>query len=324
MVKRKCLECDMEYNLGGKGGTAGTTSKFLPTNNFLFDGYLPICNYCIEKRIKEVYEKEEMKLSYWNFLDEFCQLLNIGFNPSLWEKLAKTHKYKTFIVYANMMRETETEKINWGELNKKYLRLEKDALENKIPEIKEEKVRALQEKWGANYCEEELVYLEELYKGILSSQNVNGDLQVDNAKKICKISLLLDQRIRQGDDFDKLLASYDRLVKIADFTPKSSRNAGDFDSVGELFAWLEKRGWQNKFYDGVTNDIVDNTIKNFQSYVRNLYINETSISEEIDRRLEALKNIANLENNYYDETQVDYDEFELDGYEVKEEFEEEY
>jgi len=80
------------------------------------------------------------------------------------------------------------------------------------------------------------------------------------------ISLELESRIRAGADFDKLLTSYDKLVKVAEFTPKNAKNASDFDSVGELFRWLEKRGWKNKFFDGVTRDIVDETIKNIQSY----------------------------------------------------------
>jgi hypothetical protein len=80
------------------------------------------------------------------------------------------------------------------------------------------------------------------------------------------ISLELESRIRAGADFDKLLSSYDKLVKVAEFTPKNAKNANDFDSVGELIKWLEKRGWKNKFYDGVTRDVIDETIKNIQNY----------------------------------------------------------
>jgi len=79
---------------------------------------------------------------------------------------------------------------------------------------------------------------------------------------LCMISYELEQRIRNGEEFDKLLASYDKLVKVAEFTPKNAKNASDFDSTGELWRWLEKRGWKNKFYDNVTRDIVDETIKN--------------------------------------------------------------
>jgi hypothetical protein len=76
------------------------------------------------------------------------------------------------------------------------------------------------------------------------------------------MSYEIDCRIREGVDFDKLLASYDKLVKVAEFTPKNTKNASDFDSVGELVRWLEKRGFKNKYFDGVTRDVVDETIKN--------------------------------------------------------------
>jgi hypothetical protein len=58
------------------------------------------------------------------------------------------------------------------------------------------------------------------------------------------------------------LTSYDKLVKTAEFTPKNVKNINDFDSVGELIKWLEKKGWHNTFYDNVTRDVVDETMKN--------------------------------------------------------------
>jgi hypothetical protein len=42
-----------------------------------------------------------------------------------------------------------------------------------------------------------------------------------------------------------MLSSYDKIIKIAEFTPKNAKNAADFDSVGELVRWLEKKGWKN-------------------------------------------------------------------------------
>jgi len=66
------------------------------------------------------------------------------------------------------------------------------------------------------------------------TQNISGALQMDQALKLCKISLQLDSKIRAGDDIDKIVSSYDKLVKTAEFTPKNVKNASDFDSVGEL------------------------------------------------------------------------------------------
>jgi hypothetical protein len=49
-----------------------------------------------------------------------------------------------------------------------------------------------------------------------------------------------------------------------------------------------------------------------------LYTNESSIGDEITRRLEALKSTAQLERDDYYGTDRDYDldQFEKDGYEV--------
>ena len=118
-----------------------------------------------------------------------------------------------------------------------------------------------------------------------------------------------------------MLTAYDKLVKTAEFTPKNVKSASDFDSVGELFRWLEKRGWKNQYYDNVTKDIVDETILNIQNFNQRLYTNESGIGDEITRRIEALKTMSQLENdnvNYYgtDDISYDLDEYDNDGYEA--------
>ena len=141
---------------------------------------------------------------------------------------------------------------------------------------------------------------------------------MDQAQKICKMSYEIDRRIEEGSDFDKLLSSYDKLVKAAEFTPKNVKNINDFDTFGEAAKWMEKNGWKNRFYDNVSRDIVDETMKNFQNFAQRLYTNESSIGDEITRRLEALKSTAQLERDDYYGTDRDYDldQFEKDGYEV--------
>lgn len=125
----------------------------------------------------------------------------------------------------------------------------------------------MRRKWGPNYDDEDLYYLEDLYKGLLATQNVNGALQIDQAQKLCKLSLEIDSRIRAGDkDVDKFLSSYDKLVKTGDFTPKNVKNAANFDSFAELAYWLEKRGKLNRYYDNVTRDVIDETLKNMENY----------------------------------------------------------
>jgi hypothetical protein len=150
----------------------------------------------------------------------------------------------------------------------------------------------------------------------MTTQNVNGSLQIDQALKICKMSYEIDRRIAEGTDFDKLLSSYDKLVKSAEFTPKNVKNINDFDTFGEATKYMEKCGWRNTFYDGVTRDIVDESIKNFQAFNQRLYINESNIGEEITRRLESLKHTAEMENYYGTDKKQDLDAFEQDGFDI--------
>ena len=301
-VLKQCNRC---------GGTYGP-DNYAPTSSIFFpDKVLPICNTCIKEFLKS-------EAFSWEAIDKLCQLSDIPFIPKQWETLYRANGQDTFPVYARVFNAQEYESIGWDDYYKQFLELkERGLIEDELPLINEEKLARLREKWGSNYDDEELFQLEDLYNGIIASQNVNGALQVKHAKQICMMSLELDSRIRAGADFDKLLSSYDKLVKVADFTPKNSKSANDFDSVGELFHWLEKQGWRNKYYDGATRDELDEMMKNFENYNQRLYINESGIAEEIARRTEQLKTVneAEQENFYNLDTNFDLDEYDNEGYE---------
>lgn len=298
---KTCNRCGQSY----------TKDEFAPTKSIFYaDGALPICNSCIESYLLEV----EFD---WQEVDKLCQYADIPFVPREWERLYEMNGSKTFPVYANVFAQTEYEAFGWSDYHKAYKDLrEQGLIEDELPGLYEKKRKQLQDRWGANYDDEALRYLESLYNGLMTTQNVNGALQVDQAIKICKMSYEIDCRIREGTEFDKLLASYDKLVKAAEFTPKNVKNINDFDSVGELIKWLEKRGWVNSFYDGVTRDIVDETIKNIQNFNQRLYTNESGIGDEITRRINALREAKQIEEeSYYGTNQsYDLDSYDNDGY----------
>lgn len=318
-ISKKCSIC---------GGIFGPES-FAPTKSLFYpEGVIPVCNDCIDGILA-------MENDSWDAVDKICQMADIPFVPKEWERLRDMDENNVFYRYANIFLASEYEGLGWSDYHKAFLDLkQKNEVESEIPLLADEKRQKLREKWGGNYDDEALRYLEELFNGLMTTQNVNGALQVDQALKICKMSYEIDRRIAAGEDFDKLLGSYDKMVKAAEFTPKNVKNINDFDTFGEVARWLEKKGWRNTFYDDVSRDIVDESMKNFQAFNQRLYTNESSIAEEINRRIEALKTTAELEkttgprDNYY-ETDKDYDldSFEQDGYEalihdaVNEEFE---
>lgn len=298
-------------------GISTSTDDFARTHSpFYPDGYLPVCNSCINEMLKEHnYE--------WEFIDKLCQYAGIPFIVKEWTRLEELNgQEKTWKVYSKVFAQDIYESFGWDDYNKQYIKLRQAGLiEGEVPLVNEQHMKDLRKKWGSNYSDEELDYLEDLYKGLLTTQNINGALQIDQAQKICKLSLEIDSKIRAGDkDVEKFLSSYDKLVKTAEFTPKNTKNAVDFDSFAEVAHWLEKRGHQNKFYDGVTRDVVDETLKSIQSYNQRLYINEGGIGDEITQRLEGLKNADKLEQNediYGLKDSYDLDEYENSAYNLE-------
>ena len=292
-------------------GGALSPDAFAPTKSIFYsDGALPICNSCIADYL-ESYDFD------WEAVNKVCQWADIPFVPREWERLHELNGNDVFAVYAEVFAQSEYEDLGWHDYFQAFKDLKASGdIEDELPGIADQKRKQLQERWGANYDDEALRYLENLYNGLMTTQNVNGALQVDQAIKICKMSYEIDNRIREGSDFDKLLASYDKLVKAAEFTPKNVKNINDFDSVGELIKWLEKRGWKNTFYDGVTRDIVDETIKNFQNFNQRLYTNESGIGEQITERINALKQAKQIEEESYYGTNKSYDldAFDDEGY----------
>lgn len=309
-LTKKCNHC---------GGIL-STDEFAQTHSpFYLDGYLPICNGCINQILQD-------NDYSWDIIDRLCQYAGIPFIVKEWTRLEEMNgQAKTWNVYSKVFAQDIYEEFGWSDYNKQYIKLRQAGLlEEEIPLVNEFHLRELRKKWGGNYDEEALNYLEDLYKGLLLTQNVNGALQIDQAQKICKLSFEIDSRIRSGDkDVDKFLSSYDKLVKTAGFTPKNTKNAIDFDSFAEVGHWLEKRGRQNKFYDDVTRDVIDETIKNVENYNQRLYINEGGIGDEITQRLNALKNANETEQSIYGlEENYSLDEYDNAGFnfEVTDEF----
>jgi hypothetical protein len=84
---------------------------------------------------------------------------------------------KTFSVYAEVFAQSEYEGLGWDEYYQAFKELkESGEIDDELPGIAEQKRKQLQERWGANYDDEALRYLENLYNGLMTTQNVNGAL----------------------------------------------------------------------------------------------------------------------------------------------------
>lgn len=306
MAGKRCIKCGKEQSV----------ASFIGTRSPLLGGAMPICRTCVKEMINAAEPTER-----WNVVDKLCQLADIPFVPETFEQIYAAHKAEAFGNYAAMFREKPYNTLDWTEYNAAYLQLaEEKRVEDGLPQLREKKTRELVLRWGANYDDQQIVYLENLYQGILQTSGIVGTMNDDQVKKLCKVSLIIEEKIRAGEDFDKDLKSYDIIAKQAGITTESIREGNEFNSTGEIFAYLEKLGFKAKYYDGAIKDEVDKSMKVIQYWMRYLYINETGVADEIAERIENLKIADKITNSGFDwgeydsfaEDQDDQEEFDVD------------
>lgn len=286
MATKKCLICKEDKSI----------ANFISVRSTLLNGSIPICRKCIANYIGGRSEEDR-----WNAVNKLCQLADIPFVPEEFEKMYKAHGTDAFGNYCYMFRDKQYETLDWTMYNDAYLQLQEEKrVEDGLPEIKAAKLDKFSKKWGIEYDEQSLQYLENLYSGITNTAGIVGALNEDQVLKLCKISLIIEEKIRAGSDFDKDLKSYENLCKLAGVTTQAIKEGSEFNSTGELCAYLEKLGFKPKYYSGAVNDEVDKTMKDVAYWSRYFYINETGIAEEIAERIENLKVADKLTNSGFD------------------------
>jgi len=159
---KKCEKC----------GRALPASYFSITHcRFYTDGRLPVCDECISNYIQE-------GDGNWERIDKVCQWADIPFIVKEWDRVSQiTVPSEAWSAYAKVFSTQEYESIGWGDYYRQYKKLKETGfIEEEIPEVREKRYSDLRRKWGENYDEEELNHLEDLYKGLLNTQNINGAL----------------------------------------------------------------------------------------------------------------------------------------------------
>lgn len=197
--------------------------------------------------------------------------------------------------------------------------------------LTEEEITYLRLKWGKTYRPEEWVQLEQLYKEMMESYDIQSAGHIDTLKMVCKTSLKANQLIDLGDvdGAQKAVKMYDTLMKSGKFTAAQNKaEKGEFvDSIGELVALCEKEGFIPRYYIGEPNDKVDETIRDMQRYTTTLVNEELNLGNLIEQAIKQnaredeealLANdeditdedvIAEIESELHDEDYEDFNEF---------------
>ena len=308
MALKKCQRC----------GEEKTIANYIAVNSIIHGGSLPICRQCLAKQLDQANADGEL----WNVMDKICQWADVPFIPEEFDKIYEGHGREAIGFYISMFRGKPYDKLDWKMYNDVYLQLkEEERVEDALPRTQAARKRKLMQKWGPNYDDIELEYLENLHLGLLNSQNIVGALNEDQALKLCKISLIIENKIRAGEEFDKDLRAYDTLSKIANLTPKAVKDGNELSSIGELLAYLEKKGWINKYYDDEVRDEADYTMKDIKYWNQLLYVNESGVAEEIEERIHNLAKAAQYQGIKFDEKEFrEYMEENKNALTIEEEF----
>ena len=196
-------------------------------------------------------------------------------------------------------------------------------------QLTEEDKLMLRLKWGRGYSWEERVRMEQLYKDMMSSYDIQGAGHKDTLIMVCKTSLKANQLIDAGDidSFQKMQKAYDSLMKSGKFTAAQNKGeSGEFvDSIGELVALCEKEGFIPRYYTDGPQDKVDRTLQDLQQYTHTLVTEELNLGNMIEASLrEIVKDKEREANIDVEDSDEDEDLFNYEHPELTEEDYQEY
>ena len=295
-----------------------TKKDYNETKSPLFiDGHLTICKDCLSKIVDE-------QEGNWDAVDLICQWADVPFRPDDFTKLYTTNPQEAMGLYIEMFSQAEYSRNSWKEYHDKWKKAISEGEERQIHEVFNQKeMEELRERFGSTYTPDELYKLQHLYKGIEESYGFPDVIAEDNAIKMAKISYEIDKAIASGGTIDKLITAYNKLQVQAGFTSDNARDINSFESISELAMYYEKIGWEKKFHNDETNDIVDLTMKNIQAYNTRLWNNESTIVDQVEARIQQKQNIENIEeridredSSYFERPTALDEEDEIEEFEV--------
>lgn len=135
-------------------------------------------------------------------------------------------------------------------------------------------------KWGEQYTFEELIQLDAVYSRTLRANNITNPLQKEAVKTLCKLNIEMNEAIRAKDakamkDYSTAYATFAKQADLEGMINETKTD--DITTVAELYDYMEKSGFQFKFYDGYDRDEVDRTIKDIQDTNRRLILESTGL-----------------------------------------------
>lgn len=245
--------------------------------------------------------------------DYFCRRYNLPLLPDLWIKLAEESGKKVFELYTktiyddaayqpNLAYQSTTADI-WKKVNKEWEKKRSFAeVLSKLSTIQESYVDRGRLKWGSQYSFEELLKLDSIYSRTLKANRITNPLQKEAVKTLCKLQIEMDEAIKAKDakairDFSSAWSTFADQADLE--TMINETKTDDITTVAELYDYMEKSGFQFRFYDGFPKDEVDTAIKDIQDTNRRLILESTGLQQTLEDMMRQRQ--ENLESSHTQE-----------------------
>lgn len=280
----------------------GKLDYIIPSNNPLVIG---IGVNCINQVL------DASRVEHFAF---FCRTYNLPFSPNVYMALYKEHKQDVFVKYVETLLDDGKLKFDeptgdvWKDVEKEWTKVKTytDIL-LKIPTVRENFEERSRVKWGYEYTFAELIQLENLFINTIKVYNITDPMRLDAIKKACKLSVKIDSLIESGEakSIKDYTGAYQSFLKAAQIDELGQvANEGTIKTVSDLYKYLEKKGFEFEFYDREERDIVDKTMNDIKTLIRNEISNATGLDfklEEIRKSMSA-KIEEDVTRQVYDET----------------------
>lgn len=319
--KKLCLKCQKERHLNNDFYTSYSSLHG--------DGKLPICKSCL---------LQMTDINDINSIKSTLRQIDRPFIDYVWEKSKESDKHPIGVYLKNIampqFRTWTWDDSKEGGSNTNVKKSKSDQKEerksynydfNDEEDEEFEVTRTIVQKWGGSYSPEDYRQLEEFYQRMKNSYEIETASHVDYLKKICKVSLKMEQAvdIDNIDDFKKLSDVYDKLMHSAKFTAvqrSSSDRSGGLNTFSEFFALIETEGFIPKFHTDEPMDIVDTTLENLKKFTKTLVLGDSNISQIVEESIQKMNERAldkELEIDINEDTDIedmddDYEDIDLD------------
>lgn len=248
-----------------------------------------------------------------NEVDALCRYLDVPFDLDKYTALYKIHNDHTLTAYFNTLLDDHYRAISWADENERWrIAREEASIDEEIAALSEAKLKKLRKIWSSAYNKEELLFLDDYYNRVISTQNVSTPILQEYARDLCEIELRIKKGLREGADIKKDMDARDNIIKIAKFDALNSKNAADFESVGELMVYYGKLGWHPKWHTE-PQDSVDFCMQNIQNYLRRLVANEGNFAEQVEDKRAHYNMTERLENIENEQVELEDESIEYEG-----------